>query len=302
MKKRLICLYSNLVMFFIIFCLLGCASTSGYKEYSVSEFQNEYRNLLEKGKSTRQGFIVEGYINSYSSYDHSIRISDVMNNNEGFLLYLHGYGNCSDRTDHIHSKQVEFYRKDDLDIRIDKTKKHTIYIGFYYRSGQNNDLGRPFADKIIGLRTDDEVIIARNQIEANRNAETEARRLAQEEADRYDSSKYTIVPSNFRPSRYTSIDLFEAVSVIERMRGVNPNSRNTGLGDLALTTRDFVSDVVFVSQNGTDILFKTPDNAISQYMKVDGRSGLMPDQMVRLFYRVTKHPLADWRVVAIERL
>ena len=133
-----------------------------------------------------------------------------------------------------------------------------------------------------------------------------AKKIAEQEAEReaYQQflSNFTIVPSDFNPSRYTSIDLFTAVADIEKMRGVNPNSHNTGLGDLALTTRLYVSDVVFVNQNGTDILFRTDDNAISQNMKVDGRSGLTANQRVRLYYRVTKHPLADWRVVAIERL
>jgi len=65
---------------------------------------------------------------------------------------------------------------------------------------------------------------------------------------------------------------------------------------------DYVSDVVFARQDGTDIWFRTSDNAITQNMKISARSGLTSGQRVRLYYRVTKNPLTEWQVVAIERL
>jgi hypothetical protein len=62
---------------------------------------------------------------------------------------------------------------------------------------------------------------------------------------------------------------------------------------------DFVSDVVFVSQDGTNITFRTEDNAISKRMKVDSRTGLVSGQKIRIYY--TAYRIQDWRVIAIER-
>jgi len=139
--------------------------------------------------------------------------------------------------------------------------------------------------------------------EAEKKAEAEAKRLAAEEADKYDPSKFTIVPSNFKPSSYKSIDLFTAVANAKNI----PNSMSA-LSDYYklnhTVTFDYVSEVVFISQNGTDILFRTNDNAISQNMNVNARSGLTQGQKVRLYYRISGgfYTLAEWRVVAIERL
>ena len=120
----------------------------------------------------------------------------------------------------------------------------------------------------------------------------EAERLADEDANRYDPSKFTIVPNNFKPANYTSIDLFDAVARVERV---------------AYLMSSFVSEVVFVNQNGTDILFGTADNAISQNMKVNARSGLTAGQRIRLYYSVIKNTdprynLLEWNVIAIEQL
>jgi hypothetical protein len=103
-------------------------------------------------------------------------------------------------------------------------------------------------------------------------------RLAEEAANRYDPAKFILVPDNFKPSLYKSIDLFDAV--------VKADQKPWGL---------FVSDVVFVGQSGRDIWFKTEDDAISQSMKIDSRSGLQEGQRVRVYY-------SFWRVTAIERL
>ena len=100
---------------------------------------------------------------------------------------------------------------------------------------------------------------------------------------------------NFRLSEYTRADLFDAVAASERLGSVNllyplldPPSRN------------YVSDVVFVRQDGTDITFRTEDNVISRRMKVDSRTGLTPGQRVRIYYTVYR--IRDWQVAAIERL
>jgi len=139
-----------------------------------------------------------------------------------------------------------------------------------------------------------QAIIAREEAAV---AERAAERAAREAANRYDPANFIIVPSNFAPANYTSVDLFTAVSNVEQM------PRGSGsIFDGVLATREYVSEVVFVSQNGTDIRFRTADNAISQSMKIDSRSGLTSGQSVRLYYRVSKNPLTEWRVIAIERL
>jgi len=111
---------------------------------------------------------------------------------------------------------------------------------------------------------------------------------AYEEANRYDPANYILVPNRFRPVDYTKADLFTAVATSERIVA----SR--------LDSRDFVSDVVFVSQDGTNITFRTEDNAISRRMKVTSRTGLTAGQKVRLYYTVYR--IEDWQVIAIERL
>jgi len=131
-------------------------------------------------------------------------------------------------------------------------------------------------------------------------AEEEIKRKALEEANKYDPLKFTIVPKDFKPADYTSIDLFTAVSNVEKMLGGNGSAYDEGVA--IARQRYYVSDVVFVNQNGTDIQFRTSDNAISQIMKVDSRSGLVSGQRVRLYYRVKKNLFAEWRVDAIERL
>jgi hypothetical protein len=305
MKNGFLGFFVRLAMIFMVFSFFSCASTSKYKEISVSEFQQLYNDLDRQKKLKNQSFMVEAYINNYyGSYSNRIEISDVSGVKEGMSVFLHDNADNCRKYEHNHSKKVEIYRENALNSRIDERKKYIIYIGLYYRYGY--DIKIPFVDKIVGLRTTEEAAAIEAQKKAEREAAeaeaAEAKRIAQEEADRYDPSKFTIVPSNFRPSRYTSIDLFAAVATIEKMPSVNPNNPNTGRGDLALTTRLYATDVVFVSQNGTDILFRTNDNAISQNMKVDNRSGLSAGQRVRIYYRVTKHPFAEWRIEAIERL
>jgi hypothetical protein len=63
----------------------------------------------------------------------------------------------------------------------------------------------------------------------------------------------------------------------------------------------YVSDVTFVRQNGTDITFSSDDNAISQMMSIDQRSGLQAGQRVRVYYTLSRSPLTTWDIIAIER-
>jgi hypothetical protein len=125
----------------------------------------------------------------------------------------------------------------------------------------------------------------------------EAARLAREEANRYDPANFIIVPKTFYPTKYSKADLFAAVAASERLETVSVIPAN---GFVFSPSRDFVSDVVFVSQNGTDITFRTADNAISKSMKVGSRTGLTVGQRVRIYYTVYR--IKDWTIDAIERL
>lgn len=293
--------------------VFGCASTSSYKENSFSEFKELYNTLNSKGKSTKQGFIIEGYINGYSSSDHSIRISDTPNEKEGIRLYLHSGGCNASITTHIHSKQVEGYGGNDLQKRIDITKKHTIYIGFYGRSASDN-FNSPYADKIIGLRTNEEVAEFEAQVKAEKEVEAEAKRKATEEEraalKKRIEENFIVKPSNpnFDPSQFSSVDLFKAVSVSKNLQrtsneteAITNEALSSLMGISGKIAGIFVSDLVFVSQNGTDITFSTDDNAISQLMTIDQRSGLQVGQKVRVYYVVTRSPLLTWNIRAIER-
>jgi len=274
-----------------VFVLLGCGSTKSanttptidvtsytYNEIAINEVQ---RAMNRQGID--YGFKVQIPLGNTSW----VNLPYFYYRNNGFSLN-HAIGNSFIFDDRF------FTQKDNLEILLRQIsladKPYTLY--FIPRSAIN--IGTTYAAflvKIENLPSVDEL----DTLEAKKIAAQEA----EQEAHRQFLANFTVVPSNFRPSQYTAVDLFTAVSTIERMQGV---SRNSGAGDLAMTTRNFVSEVVFVNQNGTDILFRTADNAISQYMKIDDRSGLTANQRVRIYYRVTKHPLADWRVVAIERL
>jgi hypothetical protein len=120
-----------------------------------------------------------------------------------------------------------------------------------------------------------------------RQAQEEARQAREEEY----RMRFIVVPSaNFEPANYNANDLFSVVAWVER-RDVSD-----------YISRSHVSDVVFVRQDGTDIRFTTDDNAISQDMRIDVRSGLTSGQRVRLYYEVTKarYRLPVWQVIAIE--
>jgi hypothetical protein len=155
-------------------------------------------------------------------------------------------------------------------------------------------------DRIEGLISLEhaQAILAQEEIAAaEKAAQDEARRLAREEANKYDPEIFLFVPDVFYPASYTKADLFEAVATSERLgtSGLTPSGIDWGPPN-----KSFVSDVIFVSQNGTDITFRTEDNAIRRRMKVDSRTGLTAGQRVRIYYTVYR--INDWQVHAIERL
>jgi hypothetical protein len=120
--------------------------------------------------------------------------------------------------------------------------------------------------------------------------------LAAEEEER---NKYIILPKVFNPADYASADLFSAVAAAEKF-AISDSIILAGDYYTYAPSKRFVSDVVFVSQNGTDIRFRTADNAIAQTMKVSVRTGLTAGQQVLVYYYAYR--IKDWSVVAIKRL
>jgi tetratricopeptide (TPR) repeat protein len=166
----------------------------------------------------------------------------------------------------------------------------------YYNKGE---LDPAIADWEMALQINPNYSSARNNLTIAQREKTEAeQKLAREAADKYDPAKFILVPSNFKPSDYQSKDLFEAAAAAERLTASLPSEVDV----FGFSSARFVSDLVFISQSGLDIRFRTADNAISQTMKIDSRSGLQAGQRVRVYYRVSKRPYIEWNVEAIERL
>jgi hypothetical protein len=197
-----------------------------------------------------------------------------------------------------------------FDVRLENTKQRPSVV---YLSVHPKDPAKPKenlfyrVDRIEGLISIEEAqaIVAREEkanaeqiaAEETRRQAEEVRRQAREEANRYDPTRFIVVPSNFRPANYTKADLFDAVAASEKLEAVSVIPAN---GYVFNPSKEFVSDVVFVSQNGTDITFRTEDNAIRQTMKVDSRTGLTAGQKVRIYYKAYR--VQNWQVFAIERL
>jgi tetratricopeptide (TPR) repeat protein len=176
----------------------------------------------------------------------------------------------------------------DIDEYIEAISEFDLALADFNRAIELNPRQQEEIEKLIV-----EVQQKKEQAEAGK-----AKLAAQEEANRYDPAKFIIiVPANFRPADYTKMDLFDAIASV---KDISSDIRWYG----PLFGQNFVSDVVFVNQNGMNITFKTPDNAISQRMSIGKRSGLNAGQKVRIYYEFARpDPITTvWEVVAIERL
>jgi len=265
------------------------------------KFENiEYSQLADKIANTSEyghGFIVNGYI-VHPDWMY-MTIGDTPAKNQGFGIY--GIKNGIDLgTPDIDS----MYR--DINKRIDINKKYDVYIAAMQVDSYSNYRAKynGIVWKIDGLETLEEATQRKAQ-------EAEAQRLAVEEANKYNPLNFTLLPEDFKPSDYKKIDLFDAVSSVSRMQRGNGSIGDTLFGTLLQSDevygglssiQYYCSEVIFVSQSGTTIKFKTEDNAISQNMNISSRSGLTANQRVRIYYVVSKNPLEEWNVKAIEKL
>jgi hypothetical protein len=300
----------------VVFIVLGlaCASTPEsaptleiiYTEVAYSELWKKVRQVNSPG----QGFIVEAYFNRTNAPgEGSFSIVSDPSVTETYWIQGHG-GDGRGYREYRRPYENYFEQYDSQTYkRIDKNKPYRIYISLHQIYNIKDDVWRPFIDRIEGLRSLEEVAAIEAQQRAERETAQEARRQAREEANRYDPSKFTVVPSDFSPADYTSVDLFRAVSTSRNLQivsnkqeaiyGQMQSAFMLGLGGTYVL--EYVSDLTFVRQDGADITFSSDDNAITQTMTIDQRSGLQAGQKVRVYYRITRSPLTTWDVIAIER-
>jgi len=248
-------------------------------------------SLKNGKKSSSVNLLVNGVLKSTIGLSQSMEI-DVSNGNNLIELQSGKYKETINVSSNSNNTFIEFNTSSVLakieDVKLVKVNKLSFF--------RINDL-EIVKTEIVTMP--DEL---QKQIEEEDKqiAEEESKRKAREEANRYDPAKFVIIPSYFSPSSYTKADLFDAVAASEKLQAYLQLGTYEEFDIFGVYSKDFVSDVVFVNQNGTDITFRTQDNAISRRMKVDSRTGLTAGQKVRIYYRVYK--IRDWRIDAIERL
>jgi hypothetical protein len=258
-----------------------------YTEIPFSDLMQSIANINEPG----HGFILDAFIGGDSDY--------IMLCDSPIESRFSPPRNTIELRNAIRGKDWE-----DITKGYDKNILCKVYIEVFASDWYDGNYGG-FVLKIEGLLTPEQV--AQRKTEADEAEEAE--RLAREEANRYDPAKFTVVPDNFNPANYTSIDLFKAVSdsrnlqrvsnKLEALNGQMQSAFMFGMGGSYILM--YKSDLTFVRQDGTDITFSSDDNAITQNMTIDQRSGLQARQKVRVYYEVTRSPLITWDVVAIER-
>jgi len=241
-----------------------------YKEISYSEIESTIKESVNS--STWTGVIVNVLVKAGSSsmYQDFLKISDKPS--EGFTNYYTSH----DSYGKFKYQNLTADKFQNVISKLDKNKLYKVYIAVFQGNG--------YITKVDGILTDAEVEEVKTAL-----------LKAEEEANKYDPKEFAYYIDGFKPAKYKAIDLFTAVAQVEKM------PRGDGSIDLfGLVTKYYVSNIVFISQNGTDVRFKTTDNAISQYFKIGGRTGLNSGQIVRVYYCVTKNPIAEWLIEAVE--
>jgi tetratricopeptide (TPR) repeat protein len=300
---------------------------------------SELRDRIKQINSYGQGFVVDAYFNDTStSGEGSFSIGEypIANPTDRDRFWMKGHSDndkevsiqenillIDKETSEVwteeyitESKELshQFEKYDNQTYkRIDRNKLYRIYIcvynDYYHAYGHIYEKWVPMIDKIEGLRSFEEAAAFEAREKAEKEAAENERRQAREEANRYDRSRFTFAPSDFKPGNYTKVDLFKAVSDSRNLQRVSNKAEAVyGQFQSALTLGiagsyilNYVSDLTFVRQNGIDIRFTTDDKAITQDMSIDERSGLRSGQKVRVYYTVTKAPSLTWDVIAIEQ-
>ena len=274
---------------FAMALVVACASLpplddwSTYTEISVEELKD-----FDLKKSSWRDHYGERYI-----------VHAQIRDSYGYKLYLPYDKNTGRETIRVDICLDDFVATHpDFTKRVEENRTYTVYIIVDGESHFITNLkGILNVVEIDGLRSAEE-------IEAEKKAEEEAKQKrileaqkAREEANKYDPKDFYFVGSDFKPANYSEKDLFDAVTEAENL----PINYKNDFDWLGLYSRNHFSDVIFVRQDGRNVLFKTSDNAISQIMKISGRSGLKNGEKVRVYYRFAKEPILEWNVAAIKK-
>ena len=256
------------------FIFEGCASSgkipteTEYERISLQDITQNYElDYLKSSGYEVSAMIQKDFGNKFYLYDNNTASTFKNFSADDFL------SSCPDFYERIEeNREYDFYFA---------TVKNNAIL-YLLNSPQNSRLYELKLIKIDGLRTTEE-------IKAEKQAkEEEARKkwLEKEKAD-----------ENFRPAAYAEKDLFDAVSIADKMPWKNPDE----IDWFGVSTKLYFSDVICTGQNGKYIEFRTDDNAIHKIMKISGRSGLKGSEKVRVYYRISKEPLLEWNVKAIKK-
>lgn len=329
------------VMAFVVFIVLGlaCASEPEWKKETASaKMEAPAESSFQKGEAPSNAYTPQSRLNNgkqlfeRGNYDWAIRELTEAIKLEPNFAEAYAY------------RAWSYIGKNDFVLALSDANKSiqlnpSIPFGYNVRGNvysNNRDFDRAIVEYTEAIKLDPQFSTAYSNrgmayghkrdydhaiadleaaLEINpnnsdaKNALAEVKRLAAKEAaNKYDPSKFTVVPSDFKPADYTSTDLFKAASNVRNIRITSNKEEaiykqayswvNLGFESYYLK---YVSDLTFVRQNGTDITFSSDDNAITQIMDIDQRSGLQAGQKVRVYYEISRSPLTRWDVVAIER-
>lgn len=114
----------------------------------------------------------------------------------------------------------------------------------------------------------------------------------------FDRNDFYYISDGFQPSIYEQIDLLKGVANGQKME-VHTVYFNYAPLYVGYEPLYYVSDAVFVRQQGTNVTFKTHDSIIQQNMIVDSKIELNGGETVTIFY-VIENPF-EYYVVAIKK-
>jgi hypothetical protein len=255
-------------------------------------------NLKDGKKSSNVNILLNGILNSTIGLGQIIKIN-VPDGNNTLELQSRKYKETINILSNSNNTFIEFNTSKVLakleNVNVVKTEQLTMY------TVQNLD--------IVNIK----IVVMPDEL--RKQIEEEDRQTAEEERQNellrqrlnnfiYKSKSFTAKDIQ----EYKNGDIFEAASASRNLQ-ITSNKQDAlikqlesafmlGLGGVYIL--QYVSNLTFVRQNGTDIVFSSDDEAISQRMIIDQRSGLQPGQKVRVYYMVTQSPLTTWDVIAIE--
>ena len=306
--KRFYCLSFVVVLGMMAFLNTGCM-TAGYvavqlidaaeKRMAVNPESLEYSEITAEEfakKNQNEIFLdnVKGYkitgvfVDSLNAGNVSFGIDknqslklDYLNNGWKYILE-----NNSDFKNQFYKNVFDFYRC--------RNSEEDFYCTVYIYSEKKVPVIYKIEDcpdvERIRHEYEEKMKIEREK----EKAEIEAKLKAYEEANKYNPSDFYYIAEKFKPAEYQEISFFKGVYNGKNMK-IGPT-----LWGYGYDTYDYVSDVIFVSQNGINITFRTADNSITHTLQISDSAGLKSGEKVKLYYRINS-PI-DFTVKAIKKM